>query len=135
MATRFKTIFVSWPRSVEDRTTTTRFSQRGVSLPCKMKKKKKNHHAWKVCVHHEERCAYRRKKSISYLEPSLLEMNPSPIPLISLSTSFILLFLIGRWANTNPPNPPTFPPPSRTKRRDRDKQRQRQREIEIERDK
>lgn len=36
------------------------------------------------------------------------------------STSFILLFLIGRW--TKPTDPPTFPPPSRTRRRDRDRE-------------
>lgn len=40
--------------------TTTRFSQRGV----KIKKEKKSHHAWKVCVHRGKDLvhrAYRRK--------------------------------------------------------------------------
>lgn len=83
---RFKTIFVSWPRSDEDGTT-TRFSQRGV----KIKKEKKSHHARKVCVHRgkDPRApCISSEKSISYLEPSLLEMNPSlPLPLPSFSCS------------------------------------------------
>lgn len=91
---RFKTIFVSWPRGWDNNAIFPTW--------CENKKRKK------IPPRMESVRTSRKGPSCT------VHIVPPP------STSFILLFLIGRW--TKPTDPPTFPPPSRTRRRDRDRE-------------
>lgn len=80
---------------------------RGVPrVKMKKKKKKKNHHIYGNRAYIEKKDTVHRacpwKNRFLTSKPSLLPRNESFPP---FSTSFILLFLIGRWANANPTNP------------------------------